>query len=128
MLQKMSYVTITDGSGAGWIQLFHLYGGSWRESTRPGFFAKGAVKTVAFYPIRIRGKRYRPLRQGFRVRGLLIHTAQILRFLDNTRCAFKLNSAILLKRRGVFKSKYIYGPLPRWIRKKKYQPMFKSFV
>lgn len=128
MLQKLSYLTLADASGAGWICAYHLYGGSWRKVVGCGGFVKAAIKAVAFFPLRIRGKRYRPLRKGFRVRGLVVHTTQMSRFLDNTRCAFQANTAVLLKRRGIFKSKYVYGPLPRLIRRKRYQAMFKAFI
>jgi ribosomal protein L14 len=128
MLQKLSFLSVTDASGAGWLQVYHVYGGSGQKIARPGSFTRNAVKTIAFYPLRIRGKRYRPLRTGFRVRSLLVHAAQLARFPDNTRCSFKTNTCVLLRKRGVFKSKYLYGPLPRLIRRKKYAALFKTYV
>lgn len=128
MLQKQTYVTVSDHSGAGWIQLFHLYRGSWRRYIAVGGYAKAAVKTIAFYPRAIRGKRYRPLRQGFVVRGMAVQTRAPLRFYDNTRHWSFANSLILLKRRGLFKSKYIYGPLSRTLNKKQYIALFDDYI
>jgi len=85
MLQKLSKVVATDQSGVGWIQIFHLYGGSFRAATTVGGFVKGAVKSIAFYPKYIRGKRYRPTRQGFVVRGLATTALYAQRYNDNTR-------------------------------------------
>lgn len=128
MLQKLSYTVVGDESGARWVQLFHLYGGSRRRYLTPGLFAKGAVKQVAFYPLRIKGKRYRPIRQGFVVRGLAVHAVAVSRFVDNTRCAFTQNTLMLLKKRGVFKSKYLNGPLIRLVRRRRYLALFTAFI
>lgn len=72
MLQRQTTALVLDLSGAGWVQLFHLYRGSTRRYAQIGGFVKGAVQTVAFYPTYIRGKRYRPIRVGHVVRGLVI--------------------------------------------------------
>jgi ribosomal protein L14 len=128
MLQKFSHTTVSDNSGVAWLQLFHLYRGSWRRYAYIGDFAKGAVKEIAFYPLRVRGKRYRPLRKGFVVRGLVTQTVKERRFLDNTRCQFTTNAVVLLKRRGVFKSKYIYGPLSRLVKRRQYAAYFEAAI
>jgi len=74
---------------------------------------------VAFYPRYRRGKRYRPLRLGYVVRGLVVQTRHPARYFDNTRALFLQNATVLLRRRGLLKSKYIAGPLIRSIRKRK---------
>jgi len=124
MLQKQTQSGVTDHSGAGWVQLFHLYRGFWRRYAFPGTYVKAAVKKIAFYPRAIKGKRYRPLRQGYVVRGLVVHTRKEFRFSDNTRYWLFANNLVLLRRRGLFKSKYIYGPLSRVLNKKLYQTYF----
>jgi ribosomal protein L14 len=89
---------------------------------------KGSVRQIAFYPRRIRGKRYRPLRLGHVVRGLLVQLKAPRRFLDNTRCSFRKNSVVLLKKRGVFKAQTFYGPCVRLAQKRRYVTLFESFV
>ena len=128
MLQKQTRVTANDHSGAGWVQLFHIYRGFMRRHAFVGDYVKGSVRRLAFLPKHIRGKRYRPLRVGYKVRGFVAHTRHAQRFADGARCAFTANGVVLLKRRGLFKSKTLYGPLSRAVRKQRYEALFNAFV
>jgi ribosomal protein L14 len=60
------------------------------------------------------------------VRGLILHSVAPVRFLDNTRVSLFINSVVLLKRRGLLKSKYIVGPLLRVIRRRQYAAIFET--
>jgi ribosomal protein L14 len=120
MLQKLTCAVATDQSGVGWIQIFHLYGGSRRNSTKVGGFVKGTVKSIAFYPKYVRGKRYRPTRQGYVLRGLVMTTRYAQRFCDNTRVWALSNGLSLLKKRGVLKAKHAQGTLIRTTRRRRY--------
>ena len=128
MLQKLTKAIATDQSGVGWVQLFHLYGGSTRRQTTTGGFVKGAVKSIAFYPKYIRGKRYRPTRQGFVVRGLVMLTTYNKRYTDNTRVWAFTNGLSLIKKRGVFKAKHAQGVLLRVIRRRRYWALFSDIL
>jgi ribosomal protein L14 len=128
MLQKLSRAVAIDQSGVGWVQVFHLYGGSRRKSTNVGRFVKGAVKSIAFYPKYIRGKRYRPTRLGYVVRGLLMEARYAQRFPDNTRAWGLTNGLALIKKRGVFKVKYIQGCVLRTIRRRRHRALFGDLV
>jgi ribosomal protein L14 len=103
-----------------------MYRGSRRRYALLGDFVKMSVRGIAVYPRIIRGKRYKPIRVGYVVRGLCVNTAAWLRFIDNTRSRFFENSVVLLKKRGIFKSKYVYTPLSRHIRRKQYRFLFKN--
>lgn len=128
MLQKLSKLTTADHSGAGWLQIFHLYRGFWRRYAKPADYTKLAVKTIAFYPRYIKGKRYRPLRVGYVVRGLVVRATKETRLYDNTRLWCSKNKVILLKKKGTFKSKHLYGFLPRTTKKKQYHALFDNVV
>ena len=93
-----------------------------------GDFIKGAIKQVAFYPTPRRGRRYRPLRAGYVVRGLVVQTRHPVAFVDGTRCVFFQNGVALLKRRGALRSKYLVGPLSRNIRRRQYAALFGGYV
>lgn len=93
-----------------------------------GDFIKGAIKRIAFYPRYRRGKRYRPLRLGYVVRGLVTQTRHPVRFTDLTRVWFLQNAVVLLKRRGTLKSKYTLGPLSRTIRRRQYAALFNGYL
>lgn len=128
MLQKLTCATATDQSGVGWVQLFHLYGGSRRQGTGIGGFVKGAVKSIAFFPKYIRGKRYRPTRQGHVVRGLVMTARYAQRFADNTRVWAFTNGLSLIRKRGVFKAKHAQGLLVRTIRRRRYRALFADVI
>ncbi len=62
------------------------------------------------------------------VRGLLTQLTASRRFLDNTRCSFRKNAVVLLKKREVFKSQTFYGPLVRLSKKRRYEALFNTYV
>lgn len=128
MLPKLARLRVIDTSGAGWIQSFHIYRGFFHRCASLGDFLKATIKQVAFYPKFRRGKRYRPLRLGFIVRGLVAQTRHPVRFVDNTRLFFFQNAAVLLKKRGVLKSKVVVGPLPRTLRRRQYTAIFDGYL
>lgn len=128
MFQKLTNVGVADGTGAGWLQIFHIYRGSFRRYSKLGDFVKTAVKSVVSYPKFIRGKKYRPLRVGFVVRGLCINSKVYSKYSDLSRLRFISNRVLLIKRRGLFKSKYLYTPLLRVLNKKQYFFLFKSII
>jgi ribosomal protein L14 len=128
MLPKLAMLKVVDASGAGWVQTFHIYRGSTHRLATLGDFVKGSLKRIAFYPRARRGKRYRPLRLGYIVRGLVCQTRHPLRFVDNTRCVFFQNATVLLRRRGLLRSKYLSGPLCRTIRRRQYAALFPAYV
>lgn len=128
MFQKLTKVGVADGTGAGWLQVFHIYRGSFRRYSKLGDYVKLAVKSILSYPRFIRGRRYRPLRVGFVVRGFCVNHASWIVLKDASRYRFLNNNVILLKRKGLFKSKYNYTPLSRVIRKKQYRALFKHII
>lgn len=128
MIQKLSKLTVADRTGVGWLQVFHIYRGSWRRYAFIGNFVKIAVKSIIRYPKRIRGKRYRPIRVGYRCRGLITQLLKNKIFYDRSNLYIFSSTLILLKKRGVFKSKAIYGPGVRNLRKRQYYELFNYFI
>ena len=128
MLPKLARVRVVDASGAGWVQVFHVYRGFFHKCGGVGDFVKGAVKQVAFYPQYRRGKRYRPLRVGFRVRGLVTQARHPSRLLDGTRVVTFQNALVLLRRRGLLRVKTNAGLLLRTIRRRQYAALFAGYV
>lgn len=128
MLPKLAMVQVADASGAGWLQIFHIYRGHRHHSAAVGDFVKGAIKRIAFYPRYRRGKRYRPLRLGYVVRGLVTQVRHPVSFSDTTRVWATSNAVVLLKRRGTLRSKYTTGPLLRAVRRRQYGALFGGYV
>jgi hypothetical protein len=128
MLQKLSLLTVADKTGVGWLQIFHLYRGSWRRYAFIGDFVKTSIKTMIKYPKRIRGKRYKPLRPGYRCRGLLTQLVKNKFFFDRARISCYSSTLILLKKRDTFKSKSFFGPGIRLLYKWQYSELFIYFL
>jgi len=128
MIQKLSKMNVADRTGVNWLQVFHIYRGSSRRYGFIGDYVKMSVKSIIKYPKRIRGKRYRPIRVGFRCRGLVTQLVKNKLFFDRSYLQIFHNTVVLLKKRGVFKSKTIYGPGVRNLRRRQYYEFFNYFI
>jgi ribosomal protein L14 len=128
MIQKLSKVIVADRTGVNWLQTFHIYRGSWRRYAFIGDYIKMSVKSIIRYPKRIRSKRYRPIRVGFRCRGLVTQLLKNKIFYDRSNLTIFHSTVILLKKRGTFKSKAIYGSGIRNLRRRQYYELFNYFV
>ena len=128
MLQKESYLRVTDSTGVGWLMIYHIYRGSWRRSARIGDYVRMSVKNIVRYPIRRRGLRYRPIRPGFRVRGLLVNLVKNKAFFDFSRLVTTVSTCVLLKKSNMFKSRHFKGPITRNMRYRKHHNKFNYFI
>jgi ribosomal protein L14 len=128
MVQRGTVCRIADHSGGAWIRVFHLYRGWQRRQTSYGEYIKGSLTKLAFLPKVIWGKRYKPLRVGFVVRGLVTQARFQRAFLDGARVSFRANAVILLKRRGTFKTTRLYGPACRLMGRKRYESLFRAHL
>jgi ribosomal protein L14 len=128
MLPRQALVGVADESGAGWVQVFHVYRGSSHDFAYPGDFVKGAIRVIAFYPKYVRGKRYRPLRVGYVVRGLVTQARFWQRFFDGTRACFLSNAVAVLRRRGTLRAQATCGPLLRTVRRRQYETLFEAYL
>ena len=124
MFQKLTHAGVADGTGCGWVQVFHLYRGSRRRYAGVGDFTKLSIRSMVSYPRPIRGRRYRPLRIGFVVRGFVCNVRAWVCFGDSARMRFLSNGVVLVRRRGMFRSKYVYSPLSRLVRRRQYGMLF----
>jgi hypothetical protein len=93
-----------------------------------GGFLKGSVRRIAFYPRYRRGKRYRPLRVGYKVRGLITQTRHVGCFYDGSRVWALQNAVVLLRKKSVLKTKHNSGLLLRLVNRNKYQAMFDHYL
>lgn len=124
MLQKQSMVTVADATGIGWCQVIHLYGGYRQRYARPGTYVKTTIRSIFKRRIKIRGRKYRPPKVGYILRGLVTRAAATLTMPDLSRHSALSSTIIGLKKRGVFKSKHHYGPLFIGVRRRRYGSMF----
>lgn len=124
MIFKQTWLSLADGTNVRWLQVFHLYKGFYRKTTKIGFFVKGSARVVEPPRIEYKGFKVKFNKKGDICRGLMVRTRFKLKKLDNSVLYFKNNQLILLKKKQDLKSKYMYGPVPSSIKRKKFLNVF----
>jgi large subunit ribosomal protein L14 len=128
MIQKKSWLNVSDNTNVNWLQTFHLYKGFRRQSSTIGFFIKGSARVVEPPRVEYKGFKFKFNKKGNICRGLLVRTAFPNRRLDGSVSRFYENSIILIKKKQNPKSKYIFGPSVFNLKRKKFKTLFKSVV
>jgi large subunit ribosomal protein L14 len=127
MIFKQTWLEVADNTNVRWLQVFHLYKGFHRKSTKIGFFIKATARVVEPPRIEYKGFKFKFNKKGDICRGLLIRSKYISIKNDGSSIYFKNNSTILLKKKQDIKSKYLFGPVCYLIRRKKFLSAF-SYV
>ena len=86
------------------------------------------MRVVAFYPRRVRGKKYRPLRVGHVCKLLVTQARYPQRRVDLARSRSIQNTGVVFKRRGQFRAKTLHGPLLLTIRRRRYAAFFSRVI
>ena len=128
MLQRKTNLFITDGTYVKWLQVFHLYKGSFRKSIPVGFFAKGSAKIVKPPRVEYKGFKRKFNKKGDICRIIFINSRYWGSRPDGTKIKFRKNTAILIKKKQQPKSKYIYGITSRVVRRKKFLALYKVII
>ncbi len=128
MIFKQTWLSVSDNTNVRWLQVFHLYKGFFRKSTKTGFFIKGTARVVEPPRIEYKGFKVKYNKKGDICRGLLIRTKYNTKKLDGSSIYFSSNDTILLKKKQEVKSKYLYGPVSFSIRRKKFLTLFSNVL
>jgi len=128
LLQKQTWLFITDNTNVRWLKIFHLYKGSFRGSSHEGLFIKGSARVVEPPRIEYKGFKYRYKIKGDICRCWLVRTRVNAKFNDIRVVNFSDNSGININKKVNVMSKYINGPISRSIRRKKLVTLFKQVV
>jgi large subunit ribosomal protein L14 len=99
MIQKKSWLNVSDNTNVNWLQTFHLYKGFRRQSSTIGFFIKGSARVVEPPRVEYKGFKFKFNKKGNICRGLLVRTAFPNRRLDGSVSRFYENSIILIKKK-----------------------------
>ena len=75
-----------------------------------------------------KGFKFKFNKKGDICRGLLVRNNYNVRKHDGSSVYFRSNDTILLKKKQEVKSKYLYGPVPYNLKRKKFLSLFKSVV
>lgn len=125
MLAKLSWLSIADNTNVKWLQVFHLYKGFHRRSTKLGFFIKGSARIVEPPRIEYKGFKFKFSRKGDICRAIIVRTTYSTKRLDGSVIYFPYNNALIIKKKQDLKSKYIFGPVSATIHRKKFKSLFK---
>lgn len=128
MLQRQTNLFISDGTYVKWLQVFHLYKGSYRKNIPVGLFSKGSAKIVKPPRVEYKGFKRKYNKKGDICRTIFIKSRWITRRYDGMTLRFGINSAILIKKKQQPKSKYIYGITSRALNRKKFLSLYKFTV
>lgn len=113
MFWKESKLFVNDRAGAGVVKTFHIYTQRQKSRFCLGFYLKHSVLRINRLPMRIRNKRFRPIRPGFIVRSMLGTSAKTQLVANTLNLSVYRNSVFLIKRRNTVRSKYLFGSLQR---------------
>lgn len=128
MIFKKTWLSVADNTNVEWLQTFHLYKGFYRKSTTVGFFIKGSARVVEPPRIEYKGFKVKFNKKGDICRGLFIRSTYRISRTDGSVTFFNNNSIILLKKKQELKSKYLYGPIPYNLKRKKFLILFKKII
>lgn len=128
MIFKQTWLNVSDNTNVRWIQVFHLYKGFFRKSTKVGFFIKGTARVVEPPRIEYKGFKVKYNKKGDICRGLLIRNKFNTKKLDGSSVYFLSNDTILLKKKQEVKSKYLYGPISNNVKRKKFLTLFSNIL
>ena len=125
MIFKKSWLNVSDSTNVNWIQIFHLYKGFFRKKTIIGNFVKGSARVVEPPRLEYKGFKYKYNIKGDICRGLIVRTSYKILKNDGSSVYFKNNNIILIRKKQDLKSKYVYGPTTKRIRRKRFSTLFR---
>ena len=128
MIFKQTWLSISDNTNVRWLQVFHLYKGFHRKSTKIGFFIKGSARVVEPPRVEYKGFKFKFNKKGDICRGLIVRNRYRVKKNDGSVIYFKKNNIILLKKKQDLKSKYLYGPVSLALKRKKFLTLFSSVI
>ena len=128
MLLKESWVNISDNTNIRWIKIFHLYKGFNRKKTKLGFFVKGSARVVEPPRLEYKGFKYKYSIKGNINRLLIIRTNFRLKNKDHSSIRVLSNNGIIIRKKSNPKSKFLYGPVPRLVNRKKFLSLYRYII
>jgi ribosomal protein L14 len=128
MIFKKTWLSVSDNTNVRWLQIFQLYKGFKRKSTKVGFFIKGSARIVEPPRLEYKGFKFKFNKKGDICRGFFVRSRYNINKDDGASLFFKTNDTVLLKKKQDLKSKYLYGPVPYKLKRKKFLSLFKTIV
>jgi large subunit ribosomal protein L14 len=115
MLQIRSVVKVADNTGAKFIRIFTVYGGSKKRYAKLGEIVNASVQVA---------EPRKAIKKKEIVKCLVVRTAAPLRRADGTVIRFDDNAVVLVDDKGAPKGTRVFGPIPREIKEKGFEAVF----
>ena len=128
MLQKETWVFITDNTNVKWVKIFHLYKGFKRKFTKESYFTKGSARIVEPPRIEYKGFKYKYKVKGDICRIWVCRTNRVVFSKDSRHIKFRENSGLNVNKKANVLSKYINGPVSRSVNQKKLITLFNLVI
>ncbi len=109
MVQNETNLVVADNSGARFVRIFRLYGGSTRKVSSVGDIVLCAVKDAI-----PNGK----VKKGEVVKGVIVRTKKAIHRADGSTVSFDDNAIVLLNEDGTPRGTRVFGPVARELRDK----------
>ena len=125
MVKISTWLTIGDATSIKWLQVFHLYKGFHRKSSKIGYFAKGSAKVVTPPRLEYQGFKSKHSIKGDIARVVLVTLSYNYPTLAGLKVISQVNRGAVIKKKNNLKSKYLLGFVQKSIKRKKYKTLYK---
>ncbi len=115
MIQERSIIKVADNSGAKFIRVFRVLGGSRKRYAHLGEIVIASVRDV---------EPRKPVKKKDIVKCLIIRTRNPIRRSDGSYVRFDENAVVLIDDKKQPRATRIFGPMPREIREKGFEGIF----
>lgn len=128
MLNRLTWVNVSDSTGVKWLNIFHLYGGFFKKTTKISYYLKGSARVVNPPRVEYRGFKLKPVFKGTILRAFTVKTVYNIRKFNGSVIKYGYNSVVLVKKKNITKSKYLLGLITTDLKRKKFIYLFKNKI
>lgn len=119
MLQKSSYVNVSDKCGVWFAKIFCIYKGSKHRAGSVGDFVKVSIRKT---------KPDNWLKKGKKSKAFIVLTKFKSIKQDGSYIRSRKNSVVLLKKRMTPRGKELFGPITYGVRRRKFVSSFSGVI
>lgn len=128
MIQRQTWVYVSDNSLAQWVKVFHIYGGFRRQYSTLSCYVKGSIRIVKPFIVYYKGFQVKKMQKGMIVRGLITRQAYNCLYLTSIHYRTRSNTIVLIKKKNIFLSPYLFGFASYKLRNKRLLFLFQNLL
>lgn len=128
MLQRLTYVYVSDNTFILWLRVFHTYGGFSRRFSYVNNYLKGSARVVRPARREYKGFKVKITRKGAISRLLIIKTNLPACLYFGGGSSLLRNCGIGIKKNRILKGKYVYGTCSKNVRQRRFRTLFSRLL